>query len=175
MESILEKAQIYGIKCHKDVNQMYHNKPYEFHLWMVYNYALKFIHHIPLEKRDTVLAGVWVHDCIEDCQQTYNDVKKATNEEVAELSYALTNEKGKTREERANSKYYEGIWNTPFASFIKICDRLANIEYSVSTGSSMATKYEKESEKFKEELYTEGYKDMFEDMDSLFDKLDLVK
>jgi hypothetical protein len=34
-----------------------------------------------------------VHDVIEDCRETCNDVKKATNEEIAELAYALTNKK----------------------------------------------------------------------------------
>ena len=34
-----------------------------------------------------------MHDVIEDCRETYNDVNKATNEEIPELAYALTNEK----------------------------------------------------------------------------------
>ncbi|MDD6507497.1 MAG: hypothetical protein PUF39_09000, partial [Prevotellaceae bacterium] len=46
--------------------------------------------------------------------------------------YALTNEKGRTRAERANDKYYQGIRDTAYAPFLKLADRRANITYSCS-------------------------------------------
>ena len=69
---------------------------------------------------------------------TYNDVKKVAGsmltEEQAlmatEIVYALTNDKGRSRAERAGEKYYQGIRETPYAPFVKLCDRLANITYS---------------------------------------------
>jgi (p)ppGpp synthase/HD superfamily hydrolase len=115
---------------------------------MVVNTARKFLHLIPEEEQGNILAGCWLHDVIEDCRETYNDVKKETNETVAELVYALTNEKGKNRKERANDKYYEGIRNTPYATFIKLCDRIANVEYSYATESRMFEMYCKENENF---------------------------
>ena len=39
--------------------------------------------------------------------------------------------KGRNRGERANDLYYQGIRQTKFASFIKMCDRLANIQYTM--------------------------------------------
>ena len=102
-----------------------------------------------------------MHDVIEDCRQTYNDVKTKTNEAVAELAYALTNEKGRTRKERANDKYYEGIKQTPFATFIKVCDRIANYEYSKQQGSRMAEMYEKEMSGFVAKLYDAKYEELF--------------
>ncbi|MBR1412444.1 MAG: hypothetical protein IJ577_04880, partial [Prevotella sp.] len=56
--------------------------------------------------------------------------------------YALTNEKGRTRAERAGEKYYQGIRETPYAPFVKLCDRLANITYSCSgvDGSNLRMK-----------------------------------
>lgn len=51
---------------------------------------------------------------------------------AAEMVYALTNEKGRTRAERANDKYYQGIRETAYAPFLKLADRLANITYSCS-------------------------------------------
>ena len=51
---------------------------------------------------------------------------------AAEIVYALTNEKGRTRAERANERYYEGIRQTPYAPFVKLCDRLANVTYACS-------------------------------------------
>ena len=50
--------------------------------------------------------------------------------EVPEIVYALTNEKGRNRDERANERYYAGIRSVHFASFVKMCDRLANIRYT---------------------------------------------
>ena len=51
--------------------------------------------------------------------------------QVPEIVYALTNEKGRNRGERANDLYYQGIRQTKFASFIKMCDRLGNIQYTM--------------------------------------------
>ena len=52
--------------------------------------------------------------------------------QATEMVYALTNEKGRTRAERANDKYYQGIRETPYAPMLKLADRLANISYSCS-------------------------------------------
>ena len=52
-----------------------------------------------------------------------------------EIVYALTNDKGRTRSERAGEKYYQGIRETPYAPFVKLCDRLANVTYSCSIDS----------------------------------------
>ena len=49
---------------------------------------------------------------------------------ATEIVYALTNDKGRSRAERAGEKYYQGIRETPYAPFVKLCDRLANITYS---------------------------------------------
>ncbi|WP_298473442.1 hypothetical protein [uncultured Maribacter sp.] len=64
-------------------------------------------------------CACWVHDIIEDARETYIDVLENTNVTIAELAYALTNEKGRTRKERANDAYYRGIQKTPNASFVK--------------------------------------------------------
>jgi hypothetical protein len=42
----------------------------------------------------------------------------------------LTNDKGRTRQERAGEHYYQGIRETPYAPFVKLCDRTANMTYS---------------------------------------------
>jgi (p)ppGpp synthase/HD superfamily hydrolase len=167
-KQISEIAKQYAIQCHEETNHKYDKtKPYSFHLNMVADAIDIFIHLIPEEKQDIVRASGWVHDCIEDCRQTYNDVKKVCGEEVAEIAYALTNEKGKTRSERANEKYYQGIKNTPYAVFVKLADRIANVEYSKSKGSDMFEKYRKENEKFSNSLYDERYRPMFKYIDTI--------
>lgn len=121
----------YGIECHTESNHKYDGQPYEIHLIMVFTYAANYSYLLDsVEDAKLALASAWTHDVIEDARQTYNDVKYICGEEVAEISYALTNEKGKNRKERANSKYYDEIRKTPMAVFVKICDRLANARYS---------------------------------------------
>jgi (p)ppGpp synthase/HD superfamily hydrolase len=143
----------FAIEAHDSVNQDYDGRPYSVHLSMVYGQAMKFIEHIPQHRRDDVLNAVWLHDTIEDCRLTYNDILKATNKEVADLVYAVTNEKGKNRQERANDKYYKGIRETEFATFIKLCDRLANVIYSRETNSRMFDVYKKENQEFLKHLF----------------------
>ena len=58
-------------------------------------------------------------------------MRQYLEDQVPEIVYALTNEKGRNRGERANDLYYQGIRQTKFASFIKMCDRLANIQYTM--------------------------------------------
>ena len=67
---------------------------------------------------------------------------------ATEIVYALTNEKGRNRHERANDKYYEGIRNTKYAPLVKACDRLSNYEFSKVTKSRMAKTYESEMDEF---------------------------
>jgi (p)ppGpp synthase/HD superfamily hydrolase len=114
---------------------------------------MKFIEHIPQHRRDDVLNAVWLHDTIEDCRLTYNDILKISNKEVADLVYALSNEKGRDRQERANEKYYKGIRDTEFATFIKLCDRLANVIYSRETNSRMFDVYKNENQDFLKHLF----------------------
>lgn len=161
MGPIEAKARKYAEHCHSSTNHFYDDHPYTFHLQMVRDAAKRFIHLIPVEYQDIVLAGCWVHDTIEDTRQTYNDVKSNTTEEVAEIAYALTNEKGKNRTERANEKYYIGIKSTPFAVFVKLCDRIANIEYSKMKGGKMISLYKKENINFEKKLYSPLYEEMF--------------
>lgn len=166
---LIEKAKAYGIKCHFDVNQKYDgDKPYSHHLEMVYEYAKKYSYLLTDEYSiELAFASAWTHDVIEDARQTYNDVVKELGVDIAEITYALTTEKGKNRQERANSAYYAGIRQIKCAVFIKICDRLANVSYSKKTDSRMLEVYSKEHEHFYNELYSVDFNDMWAEMRDL--------
>lgn len=170
---ISEVAKDYAIDCHRGTNHNYgEGNPYEVHLEMVVSVAEGFIELVPDEERDDVLAGCWVHDCIEDCRQSYNDIKEATNESVAELAYALTNEKGKNRKQRGGDRYYTEMKKVPQAVFIKLCDRIANVEYSRNVKSSMFKMYKKENREFIENLYTPKLDPMFGYLNDVFKDVD---
>ena len=131
---------------HQNVNQTYGDDlPYGFHLDMVAE-GIHTYGHLVCVSEDDVLPlffGSYFHDAIEDARLTYNDVlqearKRMTEEQAlmaTEIVYALTNDKGRTRKERAGEKYYKGIRETPYAPFVKLCDRLANVTYTCSVDS----------------------------------------
>ena len=121
--------------------------PYTFHLNMVAFVADEFMY-LPENMWSELKIACYAHDLIEDCRVSYNDCKDALGIYVADIVYAVTNEKGKKRSERANDKYYEGIRNTPGATFVKLCDRIANVRYSKMTKSRMFEMYKKENEEF---------------------------
>ena len=154
-------------KAHADTNHRYDKKhPYVFHLDMAVDVSRNFKHLIPEKLYFDVETGIYFHDAIEDARLTYNDVLEMTKSVIAaEIAYACTNNKGRTRQERANDEYYALIVATPYASFAKICDRIANMTYSKQQGSSMYKKYIKEYAHFKEKLYDEQYKEMFDYME----------
>jgi hypothetical protein len=159
----IENMWKHASKVHKDANQLYDFYQYSYHLRMVLDAVMNFAKHLDaLNDNIEILAfGACFHDSIEDARLTYNDVLKIAktyfNEEsdaisATEIVYALTNEKGRTRDERANDKYYAGICETPFAPFVKACDRYANYMYACSVHSSMEKRYNKEMNHFLEKI-----------------------
>ena len=168
------------IKQHRDTNHYYDQYlPYEFHLRMVVNIAQRFIKFAPNQSngetsfREDVILAAWGHDLIEDTRVSYNDVKEVLGFHAAEIIYAVSNEKGKNRKERANAAYYKGIRQTPGAVFVKLCDRIANVQYSKMTGSRMFEMYKIENSNFIQELgwfgdVTDPNYELFCDLQELF-------
>ena len=170
--------QEWCIEQHAKTNHQYSEYlPYEFHLRMVANAAKDFQHLLDNELdyftgekigylsrkdkfvslREACLLAAWGHDLIEDTRVSYNDVMNQLGQEAADIIYAVSNEKGKSRAERANDKYYEGIRNTSGAVFVKLADRIANVQYSKMTKSRMFEMYKKENDHFLTSLgFVEG-------------------
>jgi len=89
------------------------------------------------------------HDLIEDARSNYNEVKKQLGVLAAEIIRAVTNlGRGRNRDERMPDFIYEDIRETFGATFIKLCDRMANCQYSKLTKSGMLYKYRKEMPDF---------------------------
>ena len=137
----LIKSDAHALHAH--VNQTYDKvHPYGFHLDMVADAVCQYGHLVCSCEDDILplLFGAYYHDSIEDARLTYNDVMAAAKQYMdsqqafmaAEIVYALTNDKGRTRAERAGEKYYLGIRETPYAPFVKLADRMANFTYSFS-------------------------------------------
>ena len=134
---LLERIRHAAHEAHAAVNQFYGvDLPYSYHLDSVAELVARYGGEVCTRVEDVpaVMFGAWFHDSIEDARLTYNDVRKRARSlgldeaqafMAAEIVYALTNEKGRTRAERAGVKYYEGIRAVPYA------DRMANVRFSL--------------------------------------------
>lgn len=168
----MDKKIKWCIERHKETNHFYDTYlPYEFHLRMVANVYEDFKHLLDDEVdyftgnkyegvrgdetvtlRSACHEAVFGHDLLEDCRVSFNDASTHLGPEAADIIFAVTNEKGKNRKERANDAYYTGIRNTKGAVFVKLCDRIANVQYSKMTKSRMYEMYKGENEHFLEQL-----------------------
>lgn len=172
-------------------NQKYGDDlPYSFHLKAVETQGKKFLHLIkeeltenpdnyrasPVYLTNIVKHALTAHDTLEDARLTYNDVLNLASESldnyvagrvVADIVYCVTDEKGKTRGERKNDKYYKELSENKLAVFVKLADLSSNILYSKLTGGGMYEKYKSELPKFKSRLHIEQYKEFFEYLENL--------
>lgn len=165
----MEQIAVEASRLHDvDVNQRYGaNLPYSYHLRSVASWTLRYAHEV-LAREDDFLPlyfGAFFHDSIEDARLTYNNVyaiammhMNAEQSTMAtEIVYALTNDKGRTRQERAGERYYAGICVTPYAPLVKLADRIANFSYSLlpddgGYAAHMAEVYRKEMAHFIEAI-----------------------
>lgn len=159
-------------------NQKYDDQhPYSFHLKSVVEEAKKWRviigekqttnHYVP----DVILASAAGHDLIEDARVTYNDIVQKIGgpigKQIAEVIFACTESKGRNRDERHDDNYYKFLASNKVAIFVKLCDIMSNVKYSVFTNSSMLDKYRKEYVKVKEHLYRGSMKPMWTVLDNL--------
>ena len=160
---LFEQAKMFAVRNHG--LQEYDGFPYHKHLddvdEVVQRYSDKIKYRI----------AAWLHDIIEDTPVSYNDILSQFGKEIAEIVFCVTDEMGRNRAEK-KPKTYPKIKSNSDAIFVKLCDRIANIESGIKTGNSMGKKYMKEHPEFKKELFTEGvWEHVWKDLDLLIDKI----
>lgn len=177
MKTVLNDAMLFAMNAHKE--QTYGRKPYHVHLLDVVNVLRRFVDWDDLSQ--DMINAAWLHDVIEDTQTSYEEIKNKFGQQVADLVWAVTNEPGENRAERAK-KTYPKIRNTSNAITIKLADRIANLEQCVSHDrigrrpGGLFKMYLKEYPTFQEELRSrcrgEGAtcRLMWEHIDSLFEE-----
>jgi (p)ppGpp synthase/HD superfamily hydrolase len=169
---LIKKAIIAATKGHNDTNHMYGNASYTIHLSHVVDVAYRFIHLVPINLRPIIIAACWLHDSVEDARLSYNDILKIFKDEpsdvavmIAEIVRAVTNyTRGRNRDERMPNFIYHEIRDTEGATFVKFCDRIANIEFK-----GKSDMYEKEHQHFSSMLWNGKYEEMLEYMEYLFE------
>ncbi len=148
---MLAKKMHHGQTYRSDHPDSYYNKHIIPVATMVMNYA-------PVTHAETspVRIAAVLHDIVEDTALTIRDIDVIFNIEVADLVWAVTNEKDK------NYKDYPKIQGNKEATLIKLCDRYIN------TQGIKKQKYRKEYSHFREKLYIPGM------WDELWDILNIV-
>jgi len=168
---LVGEARKLAIALHGSIGQMYGAYPYHKHLEMVEEVGLKYAHLIPAELStnpsvvEGVFCAIWLHDVLEDCPTkiNYTQIKNQFGVNVAEVVFALTTPKGRNRNEKHSSEYYKDMRYTEHATFVKLCDRIANVKFSIETNSSKLEMY-KNDYPFYKWLYQERYSDMFDEL-----------
>lgn len=141
------QAKKFALKAHE--GDKYGDYPYSKHLNDVYNILVTFGVFEQL-----VLALAWTHDTIEDTMVVYEDVSDALGDRLADLTYLLTDKRGKNRKERQQNTY-PILAKDHFARLGKIADRIANITMTMHDSQEKFVMYEKEYPYFKETLQAE--------------------
>lgn len=128
---MIEKAKRFAFTAHESTNEFYDGQPYSIHISEAVEFGKEFLHLIPTdEAKQQILAAIYLHDTIEGCRISYNDIRKEFGKEVAEMVLAVTPLRGRNRKEKQGPEYYQGVKETPGALFVKLSDRLANVDYS---------------------------------------------
>jgi (p)ppGpp synthase/HD superfamily hydrolase len=135
----LERALLVAEMAH--ANQKYDIYPYIYHIKQVVGIAEE----LGFDK--SILVASALHDTLEDTDMSFNDIKRAFGEEVAEIVFAVTDELGRNRKER-KSKTYPKIKANWKATVVKICDRIANMSHSKDYNTKMFEMYKKEHQDF---------------------------
>lgn len=135
----IERALLVAEKAH--ANQQYDIYPYMYHVKQVVKIATE------LGYDESIIVACALHDTLEDTPLSFNDLKKAFGEEVAEIVYCVTDELGRNRKER-KEKTYPKIRENWKATVVKICDRIANTQHSKEYNKDLFEMYKKECEDF---------------------------
>ena len=144
------------------------DRPYTFHLRAVRDTVLRFLPYLPYGVSvEEVVLGAWGHDLIEDTGVTREELTERYGEEVSNVIWHVTDEPGKNRKER-HAATYGKTRQSPAAVFLKLCDRIANIEAGGKTQM-----YRKEHLEFKAALYKENEMEpLWEHLETILEKGD---
>ena len=145
------KAMNYAALQH--AGQRYNDEaPYTVHLEHVVGVARRFDLHDP-----EFICACWLHDIIEDTRTSFSDLSSKFTPGVAELVFAVTDERGRDRDER-HRKTYPKIRQAGYRAIsLKLADRIANVEYGLADPNGKSLMYAREFPEFVKELYAPAH------------------
>ena len=158
--SLIIKAQTIAILAH--TGQKYGNRPFIEHPKDVARLAEKY------GFSNTVIAAAWLHDTEDSTTITLTTLEYNFPSTLINLVFAVTDEPGKNRKERALKTLPKIRVFGSDAVGLKLCDRLSNVQAAIRDKSSLLNMYKKEYPEFKKILYKEGeHEELWRKLDSL--------
>jgi (p)ppGpp synthase/HD superfamily hydrolase len=125
-EDFVARARRYAEQAHGaiDHRRKYSGRPYVEHLERVAQRVAGVC-----DDR-AAIAAAWLHDVVEDTPATHSDIKRAFGEYVAELVFALTDQKrtGFNRAQRKAADRARLASAPPSAQTVKLADLIDNAE-----------------------------------------------
>lgn len=161
----------YAIGKHEDIGQKYGNEDYTYHLLNVSAIVQMFEDKLTEQEFRLAMMGAFGHDLIEDANVTYNDIKHVSSEDLAEVIYACTEEKGRNRAERHNDRFYMVLTANKIGLVVKLADVIANTNHSRTTGHRMYKTYQKEWPIMRDKVIDYAKEYGIEDMCYMMDEL----
>lgn len=142
-QSTLERAIIYSAKAHAGQTRKGDGRPYILH-------PLSVMFRVDKNKKSTnrylLAVAAILHDTVEDCGVTLQQIAEEFGYQVAALVDELTLDKAKY--ESIGKKEYlaqELYGMSSYALTIKLCDRLDNLEDMENMSESFQQKYKEET------------------------------
>lgn len=123
-------------------NQKYGEHDYVYHLDKVYELGLYF------GLDDDYLMAAYLHDTIEDCQVTKEDIETKANKHIANMVWAVSGF-GETRKER-KIDMIEKMYKYPASINLKLLDRCVNMMESKLNNPKLFQMYLKEMKDYEE-------------------------
>ena len=147
LQKSLALTRIWCAARHGD--QKYGGFPYLFHLDRVAGVAVRF----GFERNLAIMKSCYGHDLKEDRGVTDDELltdRRFTPRQVRIIS-AVSDEEGATRHER-KVKTLPKIKADRLALVVKLCDRIANVEFSIETANSVKFHMYREEHSYFEEI-----------------------
>ena len=128
------KAVDFAVEAHEGQKRKKSEVPYIYHPLNMACHALSMG-----IKEDDIIAAILLHDVIEDCNKTADDLP--VSDEAKQIVLLVTHEKtNDSNRESIMDSYYKAIEANPKASLVKCIDRCNNLT-SMSWGLSRARIY----------------------------------
>lgn len=110
--NIIEKAKQYATEKHAQTGKLYNEKPYIIHPKLT-----SLILMLVAPEDTNLIAAGYLHDVIEDCDVSYEEIRHLFGADIADLVQEVTKDKNKD---------FPAL-TTERGLMLKVADRLANV------------------------------------------------
>lgn len=158
---MIEKARLFAEEKHR--GQRYGDESYMIHIDHVVATCKRF------NLYDKIIIAAYLHDILEDTSTTFKELVHEFGYSVAVSVQSVTDEPGISRNER-KAKSWRKILSNPDGIYIKLADRIANIEACIDSDIELLRMYVYEHDKFKYKLKIDRVADvMWDTLDKLIE------